>query len=541
MTTIPENRDVFASIGIANLLATVTVSTCTAGICNAATTNMFGFGTYKSNLLNTVSCSVPTNGQHVVDCTLPLLRDYTINQDETITFGALPINLNPRVLRSAMVFTIVGSGMLTIKKTVGYVTVTPTTVTEEQVRAGVWITYELFGDQFATNPLPGLAFRAFSGAPVLVETDTGTMPRGFLAINANSAFGVGSMFASQTMDGTMNSIINAPLATKLKMYLQNPSYDCHATESDVVTLNDAAIKSVGYMPTTTNAVLSITPTKGTLTMMFTSPSQKTLGELTETEIRQGGLVIVLQFNLGESFVGTEAGLFCLYDAWQPLQKSAEQTASFFQKKTELINPTTAIALTNNSMTATYTFGQGLTYNTKGADVVKFDIFAYTKACIRSGIVPTFIQGGSRSNVMPQFQISDGNPLVSWADPAEYSAGTYTAVVTEADVRAGLRLGITLVGDVWTPAAPAPWLTTGIFLTNGIASLPAVSAPIFAALTSSSASINSAASAVDDTTKSLFTIKMAALPLYNIVGTDTVLIAIPAAQAGSASFTYLSWS
>ena len=81
------------------------------------------------------------------------------------------------------------------------------------------------------------------------------------------------------------------------------------------------------------------------------------------------------------------------------------------------NSTPAIVLSNFSMTATYAFDQGLTYNTKGADVVKLDIFAYTKACIRSGIVPTFIQGGSRSNVMPQFQISDGNPLVSWANPA----------------------------------------------------------------------------------------------------------------------------
>ena len=83
--------------------------------------------------------------------------------------------------------------------------------------------------------------------------------------------------------------------------------------------------------------------------------------------------------------------------------------------------------------------------------VVLSIIAYTKACIRSGIVPTFIQGGSRSNVIPQFQILDGNPLVSWESPAEHSAGTYTAVVTEADVRAGLRLGILLVGDVWTAA------------------------------------------------------------------------------------------
>ena len=70
MTTILEDRDVLVPIDISNSsLPTVTV--------NVGTTNTSGFGAYKSNLLNTVSCSVPTNGPHVVDCTLPILgRDY---------------------------------------------------------------------------------------------------------------------------------------------------------------------------------------------------------------------------------------------------------------------------------------------------------------------------------------------------------------------------------------------------------------------------------------------------------------------------------
>eukprot|EP00759_Apiculatamorpha_spiralis_P039777 PhF_6_TR38618/c0_g1_i1/m.57552 len=570
LATSPVGQDVFRSAGIQSMLAATQVS--------SAAVNTHGFATFRNQIINITNCSVPDSAQHVLECKLKPLVNYTINQDEVLLLNPLTPDHTPKALRSGMIFTIVGRQNLTVKKTTGYVTVSPNNITEDQVRAGISITYELVGDQFVSNPLSALEFHSYNS--LNTEIDTGSMPRGFLSLNSLPSadcanpqcsfpscrcgtqaqcsavagcsfsaakgcvsstcdvpafYGVGGMFKSKTLDGTNNMIIDAPLSRKLTLFLYNPLYDAHQQEYLNIKVLDDAIVSNGYVPTTDLATITINPTQGQLTMAFKSPRGNTLGELSESEIREGGLTISLILNIGESFASNAAGVQCLYDAWVPTQASTDQTASFAQKKLELINSQSQITFANFSTVAIFTFAPGLTYNTKGNDLVKFDMLTYTQ-CFRSGIVPRFIQGGSRSSVQPQFQVNDGNALMKWNSPGEYAVGTYTAVVTEADVRSGLKLSIGLVGDIWVTTAPAPWLSSSIFKTSGVSSIAAVSAPIFSAVVASSSAISSTDSKVDSGDRSIFTIVVTPQPLYNIAATETTLISIPAATAGAGSST-----
>eukprot|EP00760_Papus_ankaliazontas_P016173 PhM_4_TR16766/c0_g2_i2/m.75026 len=570
LTTTPTGRDIFKPTAITALLNSVAIS------ATPTTRNTHGFAAYKSNVLKAANCSVPDLAQYVVDCVLVPHADYTLVEDEHLTVS--PIT-STDVLRSGKVFTIIGGSQITIKKTKGALKVSPSVVTEEQIRSGVQITYDIVGDQFETDPLPGLTFQAFRAGST-TETDIGTEPSGFLGSNSftsgvtgaqcqdnvcdfpsckcsnqetcpagctsdatrgcyNPACdavpnrGVGGMFRSKTLDGTDNKLANAPLSTRLVVTMYNPNYDCSQNETVQITVADSAIRSNGFGLTTTDAAITITPTQGFLTMKFTSPRGSSAGVLSESEIREGGLVIELVFSPGETFLNTAAGIECLFNGWQPSQVSSTQTAAFDQKRSELINANTAIKVLNSSRTATFTFLPGTTYNTQGNDVVKFDVFAQT-ACFRSGLTPRFLQGGSSSSVFPQFQVTDGNAMMSWASPTEYAVGTYTAVVTEADVRSGLSLGVQLVGDQWVSSSPPSWLASSVFKTGGITSITAVNAPVFASIIATSTSVDKTKSVRDANDASLFTIVLTPQPTYDISATETVLLSVPAASAGISS-------
>eukprot|EP00760_Papus_ankaliazontas_P005260 PhM_4_TR1246/c1_g1_i1/m.28354 len=337
---------------------------------------------------------------------------------------------------------------LRVKKTAPTFRVYPTSVNESQVRAGVKVTMELFGDQwFSTFPGPMMGLRFVSDVAQAVN------PYGWTASVYPGGIPAEAVFQAISIDGNIVAVDST--GKNLTFTLRSLTFDTRSLETLTVSILANATVS-GVAPTTTHT-LEIKPSSGTLTVT-------NMASVKETEFRSKGAKISLSLDM-ETFDTSLASLAsCIQTSVMvvaPMNDVATNPGGFISKKSTMMPTDSAHFAVSSDKAILVTIDPLSQYNTAGDESIYFDM-AQLSQCVSSKLTLSFTNtnGASSNSTRPQFLVSNDAGEVQWLYPQPFATKLTVVRLTEADIRTGATLRFTVVGDEWQPNLA--WITPVMF-------------------------------------------------------------------------------